>query len=195
MLITLDGYCSQGKSTIGKELAKALDLEFFSIGILFRFLAAKTLEGSSCSEKNLKAAVCDMHQMSISDIQSYPFVKSRQAENMLQCIAAFEFVYDEVANKIQGYALRRDILLDGRFGFKIFPNADRNYYCLSSKARRVSFASKARGMTLEEAEKYIDFRDSFEIKYELPDYVKTVQMDGFENVEQAVSYFINDVNK
>ncbi len=173
-------------------------MEFFSIGILFRYLTVLLSEPPLCHMPPAHAAaeaVARMQEANMEVIKCCPRLGSRETESALKTTVQFDFVYEAVAEKIRAYAKDRDILLDGRFGFLVFPHAYRNYYCISSPARRAIFAAKARGMTLEEATKYIAYRDSFEKQYSIPPQVKTVDMDAFADVEDIVRYFLRDIRQ
>ncbi len=196
MIITLDGYCSQGKSTVGRMLAHELDLEFFSIGVLFRFLAVRCTELSAKStdtNAHIRQAMAELEYMSMADIQTYAGLAARATEYALRETVQHEAVYAAAAKKVYAYAKDRNILLDGRFGFLIFPHAYRNYYCISSLARRVHLAAQARNLSLEEAEAYIAYRDSFEKEYVLPPYVKIMDVTPFEHAADCVAFFKADM--
>lgn len=194
MIITIDGYCCQGKSTVARMLAHELGYEFLSIGTVFRFLAVTyhALAGTS-QERRAREALTIMEKTPIEGMATD--VKSAEVDDALSVLSGYPFVHEEIAKKILAYADGRNMILDGRVGFLLFPDAYRNYYFKTSLAKRAWNASRSRGLTYDEAVAYIKFRDSFEIGYEIPPTVKTVALDGFESVWDIVAYLKEDIGK
>ncbi len=196
MIITLDGFSSQGKSSVGKALAEALGLSFFSIGSLFRFLAEEYRRHPDVQkdpEEAARAAVKVLESVSVEEILSTPAREERAAEETLSLVTAFDFVYRAAAKKAKDYLTGKDYVVDGRFGFLLFPHAERRYYFVSSIERRCRLSAKSRHFTPEEARAYIAHRDSFEIIYEIPTSVKTVLLDRFSSVEEIVAFLLDDL--
>ena len=192
MIITIDGYCCQGKSTVARMLARELGYEFFSIGTVFRFLALTyhALAGRG-QERRAKEALAIMEKTPIEGMATD--VKSAEVDRALSVLSGYPFVHERIAEKILRYAEGKKLILDGRIGFLLFPDAYRNYYFKTSLAKRAWNASRSRGLTYDEAVAYIKFRDSFEIGYEIPPTVKTVELDGFESVLDIVAYLKEDI--
>ena len=196
MIITIDGYSCQGKSYIGRTLSNTLELEFLSTGKIVRYVAyqyTKIQDRETKTEHLLDKAVEIMKNTSIPDILKCEYLDTRITEQTLRIVAEYPYVFDSVVEVIIDYASNRNIVLDGRFTFNIFPNAHRCYYFLSSIERRASLVSRSKNISHEEALDYIQFRDSFEKKYIIPDYVKKVNMDSYPSADVLVQYLKNDV--
>ena len=197
MIITMDGYCCQGKSTIGRKLADSIGWEFLSIGKVFRFVAvtfAIWKQDEDVSEfERLQIAIDIMKQTDMSLILSHGTTTNPTIEQVLERITTYPMLHEAVAEKMTDYAKDRQIILDGRVGWQLFPHAYRNYFFVTSPEKRATFAMASRGLSYEEAQKYITFRDSFEIKYDYPDYVRFIALDNFQTVEDIVAFIRQDV--
>ncbi len=196
MIITIDGYSSQGKSYIGKALARECGLEFLSTGNIVRYVAVQynmLYDGTVESASVLRQAVKIMQAADMDKIISCGDLKTDETERTLKIIAQHPFVYDEVIKVIIHYAENRDIILDGRFTFNFLPDAHRNYYFISSNERRVYLAAKARKISHEEAREYLAFRDSFEPQCTVAPYVRVIEPESFESAAALLQYLKDDI--
>lgn len=196
MVITIDGYCSQGKSFTAKELARQLKMEYFSTGKLVRYVAylySILLLDDKDSNSAIYNAVEQMKNTDILQIDGCEQLKTAATETAMKTVAECPYVFEQVIDVIKNFAGSRDIVLDGRFTFNIIPNAERSYYFMSSRERRIALTMKSKQCSYEKAAEYIAFRDSFEKKYDLPEKVKVVMLDEFNSAESLVQYLMNDV--
>ena len=196
MIITIDGYSSQGKSYIGKALARECGLEFLATGNIVRYVAFqynRLYDGTIEPTEVLRQAVKIMQATDMDKITSCSDLKTDETERTLKIIAQHQFVYDEVVKVIIQYAENRNIILDGRFTFDFFPHAHRNYYFISSKERRAYLAVKARKISYEEAREYLDFRDSFEPQCTIAPYVRVIRPESFSSAAALLQYLKYDI--
>ena len=197
MIITIDGYCSQGKSFIARKLARQLEMEYFSTGKFVRYVAhvysTMLLLDDLDSNSAIQIAVEQMKKTDITQIDGCKQLKTELTEKAMKIVAQCPYVFEQVIDVIKYFVGSRDIVLDGRFTFDIIPNAERSYYFISSKERRITLAMKSKQYSYEEAAEYIAFRDSFEKKYNLPEKVKVIMLDEFNSAENLVQYLMNDV--
>lgn len=196
MIITIDGISCQGKSYIGKRLANELEMEFLSTGKIVRYVAyiySTFQDVDKDSNSLLENAVEIMKHTEMKTIVNCPFLNSEKTEIAMKIAAGYPYVFDEVVKVIINYAINRDIILDGRFTYLLFPKAHRSYYFISSLERRIALISSARKMSRDEAISYISFRDSFEKTYSIPTGVKIVQLDNFISSDDLIKYLKNDV--
>lgn len=177
MIITIDGYSCLGKSYIGGKVAKHLGIEFFSTGKLVRFVAGTFVRlQSEISQEELavKKAVEIAEKTEIEEIQACPWLRERNTELALQTVEKYSFVDERLQKVLKRCVEKRNILLDGRFTFLIFPDAYRKYYFQSSPEMRAKLVSRVKHMSWEEALRYISYRDSFEKDVKVPGTVKVL---------------------
>lgn len=196
MIITVDGFSCQGKSTVARTLAEELGWEFFSIGTLFRFLADCFLQNqhaSLCERDAVRDAIDMMHRSDMAVILAFQNEKSQETERALSVISGYPEVHENIASRVLAYAKDKNLLIDGRVGFLLFPDALRNYYFVTSSEKRAENASRSRSLSIEDARKYIAFRDTFEIRYEIPSRVVTLSLDPFPTVDAIVRHLKDDI--
>ncbi len=196
MIITIDGYSNQGKSYIGRTLAKECGLEFLSTGNLVRYVAVlynRIQDGTKDPVSVLQQAVKAMKATTMEEIVNCENLKTTETEKTLQLVAQHPFVYDEGVQVITRYAENRDILLDGRFTFQYIPNAHRCYYFRSSVEWRARLAAKAKKISYEEALEIIAFRDSFEPQCNVPSCVQVIMPETFESTETLIAFLKDDI--
>lgn len=195
MIITIDGLSFQGKSYICEHLANKVGFKFFSTGTLVRYIAVQynMLFQGEDEEDTLSKAVSIMQETSVDDIMCCKELKSSDTERTLQIVASYPFAFDSVVDRIKTYNKETNIIMDGRFTYDIFPNATLSFYLVSSFERRVKLVSKAKGISVEEAVKYIVFRDSIEKKYTIPSRVKTIILDDFQGTDEVINYLEREI--
>lgn len=196
MIITIDGYSSQGKSFIGKALATELGIEFLSTGNIVRYVAIqynKLYKGTEDPKVVLQQAVKIMQDSTMDTIVNCEFLKTPETEKTLEIIAKHPFVYDAIEKIIIRYSVNRNIILDGRYTFEFIPNAHRCYYFTSSNERRAYLTTRVKKMSHYEALEYLAFRDSFEPQHKIPSYVKKIEPEKFACTEDLIQFLKNDI--
>ena len=196
MIITIDGYSCQGKSYVGRALAEEMGLEFLATGRLVRYVAFlfnQLQDGISDTEVLLKKAVEIMKSTAVCDIVNCEYLETEETERTLKITSEYPFVFEQVVRVIRAYAADRDIVLDGRFTFNIFPHAHRSYYFRSSVQRRASLEVSSKNMSYDEALRYIAFRDSFEKQYDLPERVRIIDLAPDIRAGDLIQYLKNDI--
>ena len=141
IVIAIDGPAGAGKSTIGKQLAKRLDVPYFSTGALYRALAVK------CINLNVDATLPQTAQM-IADSTNLEIKYHGQTQSVfLDGKDVSNDIYrdevSEVASKISVHPVIRQklvdiqrhladtqsIIMDGRdIGSVVLPKADFKFY-------------------------------------------------------------------
>ena len=161
LIITIDGPSGSGKTTIGKLLAKDLNLTFFSSGSLYRVITKHYLETKTLNFENLDIVSTDPIEFQIDtkyyvegDLYS-PEINEKSSElaQQLEIRTIVEnilkFIYDSSKN---------GLVIEGRdMGSVVFPNSRNKIYLDSSKKlrskRRMSQSNNI------ETEEDIDNRD------------------------------------
>lgn len=194
MIITIDGYSWLGKSYYGKKIANELNFEFLSTGILVRMVAMELIETLRIYSEEKKAVEEALLRVSeIKDINvCNDFLYSERVEMKLKTLSKYSFVNDGLKSVLVKYVNNRDIVLDGRYTFEIFPNAYRRYYFESSCENRAMLVSTIKKISITEAKKYILFRDSFEQKLEIPDNICIIDPFLFKE-DILIKHIIGDI--
>tara|TARA_S200000501_G_scaffold322922_1_gene319220 strand:+ start:1439 stop:2056 length:618 start_codon:yes stop_codon:yes gene_type:complete len=139
-LITIDGPSGSGKTTIGKLLAKDLNLTFFSSGAVYRVITKHYLENKTLNFDNLDILSTDPIEFQI-DTKHYfeedlysPEINDKSSElaQQLEIRTIVEnilkFIYD---------SSKFGLVIEGRdMGSVVFPNSKNKIYLDSSKKIR-----------------------------------------------------------
>ena len=190
MIVTIDGLSFQGKSYICEHLAKKVGFDSLSTGNFVRYIAFQyNLLFSEAEEEEtiLEKAVNLMEATSTDDIISCSGLNSPDTERTLQIVASHSFAFDRVVERIRSCGKTSNIIMDGRFTYDIFPDADLSFYLVSSSERRTRLVSETRGISMEKAAEYIAFRDSFEKNYIVPARVKRIILDDYQNTGEVIN--------
>ena len=139
-LITIDGPSGSGKTTVGKLLAKDLNLTFFSSGAVYRVITKHYLETKTINFENLDILSTDPIEFRIDskhyfeeDLYS-PEINEKSSElaQQLEIRTIVEnilkFIFDSSSN---------GLVIEGRdMGSVVFPNSKNKIYLDSSKKLR-----------------------------------------------------------
>ena len=165
LIITIDGPSGSGKTTIGKLLAKDLNLTFFSSGALYRVITKHYLETKTLNFENLDIVSTDPIEFQIDtkyyvegDLYS-PEINEKSSElaQQLEIRTIVEnilkFIYDSSKN---------GLVIEGRdMGSVVFPNSRNKIYLDSSKKLRSKRRmSQSNNIETEEDINNRDQRDS-----------------------------------
>ena len=197
MLITIDGYSCQGKSYFGNQIAERLGLDFFPTGVLVRFVAHQ-YGFSNMREMDpvlaIQHALDMLEHTDIHDIIGCSVLRNPQTEKYLKDIADYPFIMPTLQRKLKSFVKGKNVLLDGRYTFDIFPEAHRKYYFRSSVENRMKLVMQAKNMGYEEAKNYIEYRDSFEDSVVIPDSVTIIDPFSFHN-NKLLDFLLEDIQR
>jgi cytidylate kinase len=175
MVITLDGPCASGKSTLAKGLAKQLGFYYLSTGILYRGVAY-------CIFHRLftpfyKVASLTQNDLSFIHHFSYiyeqeaprlfyqgeditPFLFSPERDQEASIISANPFVREALLSLQRTFAQKYNLIAEGRdCGSFIFPNAQHKFYVTASLEVRAQRKIKEYNRSLDETKKELEERD------------------------------------
>ena len=139
-LITLDGPSGVGKTTIGKRLAKELNIEFFSSGLLYRVIALHIEKTNSFNLNEFEIisndpVVCKVDGNVYDEENLYtPLINTKSSE-----IAQLSEIRIVVSNVLQFLFnnLNTGLVVEGRdMGSVVFKEADLKIYLDASEVIR-----------------------------------------------------------
>ncbi|WOO89267.1 (d)CMP kinase [Mollicutes bacterium LVI A0078] len=151
MIIALDGPAGSGKSTIAKELAKDLQVEYLDTGAMYRamtlFLLRNNVEltDSEAVANAIKDVIInvDGKETFLNNENVSEQIRSEDINQNISVVAANGAVRDILVKSQRLIGQSKDMILDGRdIGTVVFPNADYKFYIDASSdvraKRRVS---------------------------------------------------------
>ena len=175
--IAIDGPAASGKSTVAKEVAKALNYIYIDSGAMYRALTLKALrsnidvkdEASLVEMTKVSKITLDGIHIYLDDEDVSEAIRSIDVTNNVSAVSSYEGVREEMVNLQKEYGRKGGIVMDGRdIGTTVFPNAELKIFQIASVEERANRRSKEnmrKGIacdlnTLKEEIKVRDFKDS-----------------------------------
>ncbi|MCF2604734.1 MAG: (d)CMP kinase [Parabacteroides sp.] len=186
IVIAIDGHSSSGKSTMAKDLAKAIGYTYIDTGAMYRAVTLYALRhqlfaGDQIDEAALQAALPALEiafRMNAESGRPDTYLNGENVEkeirgmevaNHVSPVAALGFVRKALVAKQQAMGKEKGIVMDGRdIGTVVFPEAELKLFVTASpevRAQRRVDELKAKGMPASYEEvlanvKQRDFIDS-----------------------------------
>jgi CMP/dCMP kinase len=179
IIITIDGWSSCGKSTVAKQLAKALGYVYVDSGAMYRAITLYFLRNhidwtnKKAVEKALRNISLEFSYNEHSE-RSEIYLNSENVEYVIRDLLVAEKVSEIAAIKeVREFAVaqqqkmgeKRGIVMDGRdIGTVVFPDAELKIFMTADNAVRVErrfqeLYEKNPNITLEEVKNNLELRD------------------------------------
>jgi cytidylate kinase len=179
IIITIDGWSSCGKSTLAKQLAKALGYVYVDSGAMYRAITLYFLRNNvdESDKKEVRAALQSIslefvynENTSCSDI----YLNGENVEYLIRDLIIAERVSDVAAiREVREFAVeqqkkmgkKKGIVMDGRdIGTVVFTKAELNIFMTADNAVRVQrrfreLYEKNPNITIEEVKNNLEMRD------------------------------------
>jgi CMP/dCMP kinase len=179
IIITIDGWSSCGKSTLAKQLAKALNYIYVDSGAMYRAITLYFLRNHIdwTNKKEVHNALKDISLEFIYNPKSERseiYLNEENVEYVIRDMVVAEKVSDVAAIKeVREYAVaqqqkmgkNRGIVMDGRdIGTVVFPDAELKIFMTADNAVRVErrfqeLYEKNPNVTIEEVKNNLEMRD------------------------------------
>ena len=179
IVITIDGWSSCGKSTLAKQLAKALGYIYVDSGAMYRAITLYFLRNNVdwTDAKEVKAALKEILLEFVYNPKtetSEIYLNGENVEYVIRDlvvaekvseIAAIKEVRDFAVAQQQQMGKRKGIVMDGRdIGTVVFPKAELKIFMTADNAVRVErrfkeLYEKNPNVTLEEVKTNLEMRD------------------------------------
>ena len=179
IIITIDGWSSCGKSTLAKQLAKALGYVYIDSGAMYRAITLYFLRNHIDWTDNQEVlnALDDIHlhfKYNEKSAQSEIFLNDENVEYVIRDLVVAEKVSDVAAigavrtcavAQQQKMGAKKGIVMDGRdIGTTVFPNAELKIFMTADISVRVErryreMIEKNPNVTMEEVKANLEMRD------------------------------------
>lgn len=166
IIIAIDGHSSCGKSTMAKDLAKAIGYTYVDSGAMYRAVTLFAIrhhifQGNELDRETLKKYLKDIHisfEPNSTTSRSETYLNGEKVENEIRnmevankvsIIAAIDFVRKEMVRQQRSMGVNKGIVMDGRdIGTVVFPEAELKIFVTASskiRAQRRLDELKAKG--------------------------------------------------
>jgi cytidylate kinase len=175
--IAIDGFSSTGKSTMAKELAKALNYSYVDTGAMYRSVAMYAMQ-NNYSKDELIAHLDDIkiHFEFLESTQANTtFLNGKNVENEIRGIevsnkvsevATISEIRKELVRQQKEMGKNKGVVMDGRdIGTVVFPNAELKIFMtadpeIRAKRRHDELASKGDNTSFEAVYDNLQKRDT-----------------------------------
>jgi cytidylate kinase len=179
IIITIDGYSSCGKSTLAKQMAKALGYVYIDSGAMYRAITLYFLRNHTdwTDDEEVKAALKQItlsFEYNENSKQSEIYLNDENVEYVIRDLVIAEKVSDIAAiGAVRKFAVKQQqqmgkkkgIVMDGRdIGTTVFPDAELKIFMTADIAVRVQrrfkeMYEKNPNVTVEEVKTNLEMRD------------------------------------
>lgn len=180
--IAIDGFSSTGKSTVAKELAKALEYVYVDTGAMYRAVTLFALRNKLISEESVdKEALIEKLpgvdlKFKVNNDLGYAEIyldgenveeeiRRMEVSGYVSRIAAISEVRKKLVAEQQAMGKEKGVVMDGRdIGTVVFPNAELKIFMTASAEERAGrrfreLESKGQEVSYEQVLKNVEDRD------------------------------------
>ncbi len=153
--IAIDGYSSTGKSTIAKQLAKALNYVYVDTGAMYRAVTLFAMKNEFTSDNEvlnvagLVAKLPEIHldfqpnsvlgyaEMYLNGENVEKQIRTLEVSKLVSPVAVIKEVREKLVDIQKGMGENKGVVMDGRdIGTVVFPNAELKIFMTASPEKR-----------------------------------------------------------
>ena len=215
--IAIDGFSSCGKSTMAKELAKAISYIYVDTGAMYRVVAlaalrAGVMKSGDVDEEKLKECVNTLDisldanakvYLNGEDVESE--IRGLEVSNWVSKISAVGFVREKLLDIQRELGAQKGVVMDGRdIGTVVLPDAELKIFVTAdadvrAKRRYDELLRKGSPATYEEVLENIKMRDYNDVNRKVSPLVQAPEAQLLDNsymtIEQQNSWLLEKVNE
>lgn len=198
--IAIDGHSSTGKSTLAKQLAKALNYIYIDTGAMYRavtffamqqgfvssgfFDAEKLIENLNHIFLSFKFnEALGFAEIYLNDENVEAEIRSIEVSNLVSKIATVSAIRSKLVQQQKKYGVDKGVVMDGRdIGTVVFPNADLKIFMTASAEIR----AERRFLEMKEKNPTISFNEVLKNVVERDDIDSNRQDSPLTVAENAV---------
>jgi CMP/dCMP kinase len=182
IIVAIDGFSSCGKSTLAKDLAKAVGYAYVDTGAMYRSVTLYCLRNdlvkdNVVDEEKLRVALPDIkisfqynadkkrNETYLNGENVEEEIRSLRVSNVVSVVSAIGFVRKAMVAQQQSYSVDRGVVMDGRdIGTVVFPDAELKIFVTASpevraQRRYAELTAKGDKVTMEEILENVKQRD------------------------------------
>lgn len=207
--IAIDGYSSTGKSTIAKQLAKALDYVYVDTGAMYRAVTLFAMRNGFIGEgsENIQALIKSLpkiklvfkyskdlgySEMYLNGENVEKEIRSLDVSRYVSRIAELEQVRHMLVGMQKKMGLEKGIVMDGRdIGTVVFPDAELKIFMTASPEKRAyrrykELLDKGEEVVYEDVLKNVRYRDDIDSNREFSPLRQAKDAIPFDNSDMGL---------
>lgn len=207
--IAIDGYSSTGKSTIAKQLAKALGYVYVDTGAMYRGVTLFAMQNGFIDETdaNIVGLVESLDRIDLKFVYNEVLgfaeiylngsnvekeIRTMGVSRHVSKIATIEEVRKKLVSLQKAMGREKGIVMDGRdIGTVVFPNAELKLFMTASPEKRATrrykeLLDKGEGVTYEDVLKNVQHRDYVDSHRQISPLKKAEDAITFDNSDMGL---------
>ena len=207
--IAIDGYSSTGKSTIAKQLAKALNYIYVDTGAMYRAVTLFAIRNGFISENEsnndgLIAALdkIDLRfvyndnlgfaEMYLNDENVEREIRTMKVSRLVSKVATIEGVRKKLVGIQKEMGIKKGLVMDGRdIGTVVFPDAELKIFMTASPEKRATrrykeLLDKGEDVKYADVLKNVEHRDYIDTHREISPLKKADDALVFDNSDMGL---------
>ena len=220
--IAIDGHSSTGKSTLAKEVAKALNFLYIDTGAMYRAVTLFALKNNIISSEHFdkQKLINDLDKININfvynpnkqlpevflnDKNVEKEIRGMEVSNFVSQIATIPEVREKLVDEQRKIAQNKSVVMDGRdIGSVVFPDADLKIFMTASpeiraKRRFDELKSKDANVNFKAVLENVTKRDKIDSERKTSPLIKTddaIEIDNSNlSKKQQFNLLMDYVNK
>ncbi len=215
--IAIDGFSSCGKSTMAKELAKAISYIYVDTGAMYRVVSLAALRvgvmsSGDVDEEKLRECVENLNITLDSNAKVYlngedveSEIRGLEVSNWVSKISAVGFVREKLLDIQRELGAQKGVVMDGRdIGTVVLPNAELKIFVTAdadvrAKRRYDELLRKGSPATYEEVLENIKMRDYNDVNRKVSPLVQAPDAllldNSYMTIEEQNTWLLNKVNE
>lgn len=207
--IAIDGYSSTGKSTIAKQLAKALDYVYVDTGAMYRAVTLFAMRNGFIGkgQENTQALIkllprikllfkynkdLGFSEMYLNGENVEKEIRSLEVSKYVSRVAELEQVRHMLVDMQKKMGLEKGIVMDGRdIGTVVFPDAELKIFMTASPEKRAhrrykELLDKGEEVEYEDVLKNVGYRDDIDSNREFSPLRQAKDAIPFDNSDMGL---------
>lgn len=208
IIIAIDGFSSTGKSTLAKQLAKALGYIYVDTGAMYRAVTLYAMQRQFINKETFKPdqLVAELSQISLNfqfnktlgfaemflnGINVEQKIRTLEVSRLVSNVAAISEVRRKLVDAQQEMGKNKGIVMDGRdIGTVVFPNAELKIFMTASPETR----AKRRFEELIKKGDEVSYKDVLQ-NVEERDYIDSTRKDSpLIKAENAIEFDNSEID-
>lgn len=215
--IAIDGFSSCGKSTMAKELARAISYIYVDTGAMYRVvtlaaLRAGVMVDGEIDEEKLRECVSNLNinldanakvYLNGEDVESE--IRGLEVSNWVSKVSAIGFVREKLLDIQRELGASKGVVMDGRdIGSVVLPDAELKIFVTAdadvrAKRRYDELLKKGSPATYQEVLDNIKMRDYNDLNRKVSPLVQSPDAllldNSFMSIEEQNAWLLDKVNK
>ncbi len=215
--IAIDGFSSCGKSTMAKELAKAISYIYVDTGAMYRVLTLAALRSGVMDTgeidedklreciKNADISLDESAKMYLNGEDVEGEIRGLEISNWVSKISAIGFIREKLLDIQKGLGAKKGVVMDGRdIGSVVLPDAELKIFVTAdadvrAKRRYDELMKKGQSATYQEVLDNIKMRDYNDVNRKVSPLVQAPDAllldNSYMTIDEQNSWLLNKVKE